>query len=45
MDTANGSQIANEAIWISYSANALRKCMQPGILPLALGKNKADWAL
>ena len=38
MDTATRVQILDEADCISHTTNALGKCMNPIILPLAMGK-------
>ena len=38
MDIAAWVQTLDEAVWISYGDNALRKDIQPIILPLAMSK-------
>ena len=37
-DKATWIQNLDETVWISHSANSLRKGMNPIILPLAMGK-------
>ena len=38
MDQANWVQTLDEAVWVSQSANTLRKGMNPIILPPTMGK-------
>ena len=38
INTATRTQILDDAVDISYTTSNLRKCMNPTILPLAMGK-------